>query len=31
MFLPSIWMKRKVNLFYKYEHEDKIIFLVITK
>ena len=25
-FLISIWMKRKINLFYKYEHKNKIIF-----
>ena len=24
MFLLKIWMKRKMNLFYKHEHKSKI-------
>ena len=23
IFLPNIWMKQKMNLFYKYEHKKK--------
>ena len=28
IFLPSIWMKQRKNLFLKYEHENKVVFLV---
>ena len=24
IFLPSIWMKRKIDLFYNYEQKNKI-------